>query len=112
MDLQNILRSLDGQQGLGYDLTRYLIDYFKGVEETRRLVGGEECITTVITYHEIMTGVRRLKARREETFFRRLFSMIKVLEYNVRAAEESSNIAANLPLLGGKSIPLMFLLPE
>jgi len=82
--------------------TSFLIDYFKGVEEARKLISGEKCVTTVITYHEIMTGIRRLDARREETFFRRLFSTIKVLEYDIRAAEESSKIAAKLTAIGRK----------
>lgn len=27
--------------------TSFLIDYFKGVEETRKLISGEKCATTV-----------------------------------------------------------------
>jgi len=80
--------------------TSFLIDYFRGVEETRRIVNGETCVTTVITYHEIMAGVRRLRAKKEENFFRRLFSMMRLLEYDVKAAEESSNIAAKLSAIG------------
>lgn len=43
-----------------------------------------------------------MDARREEIFFRRLFSTIKVLEYDIRAAEESSKIAAKLTAIGRK----------
>jgi predicted nucleic acid-binding protein len=47
--------------------TSFLIDYFKGVEETSKIVSGRECVTTVITYHEIMAGVRRLKVEEKKS---------------------------------------------
>jgi len=80
--------------------TSFLIDYFKGVQETKDLIGGEEVCTTVINYHEIMAGVKRIRARREESFFRRLFSRIRVLECDLKAVEESSNIAVKLAMIG------------
>jgi len=80
--------------------TSFLIDYFKGVQETRNLIAGEEVCTTVINYHEIMAGVKRIRAKREELFFRRLFSRIRVLECDLKAVEESSNIAARLAMIG------------
>jgi len=80
--------------------TSFLIDYFKGVQETRNLIAGEECCTTVINYHEIMAGVKRIRAKREESFFQRLFSRIRVLRCDLRAVEESSDIAAKLAMIG------------
>jgi len=77
-----------------------LIDYFKGVQQTRNLIAGEECCTTVINYHEIMAGVKGIRAKREELFFRRLFSRIRVLECDLKAVEESSNIAVKLAMIG------------
>ena len=67
--------------------TSFLIDYFKGVQETKDLIGGEEVCTTVINCHEIMAGVKRIRARKEELFFRRLFSRIRVLECDLKAVE-------------------------
>ena len=72
--------------------TSFLIDYFKGVQETKNLITGEEVCTTVINYHEIMAGVKRIRARREESFFRRLFSRIRVLECDLKAVEVAALI--------------------
>lgn len=83
--------------------TSFLIDYFKGVESTRRIVYGEEVATTVINYHEISAGLKRRRAKREEMFFKRFFASIPVLEYDLKAAEESSYIAAML-LAAGREV--------
>ena len=47
-----------------------------------------------------MAGVKRIRAKREELFFRRLFSRIRVLECDLKAVEESSNIAVKLAMIG------------
>ncbi|MEM3083244.1 MAG: PIN domain-containing protein, partial [Candidatus Caldarchaeum sp.] len=83
--------------------TSFLIDYFRGVEATRDIVKGQEVTTTVITYHEISTGLKNARAKREEIFFRRFFASTSILEYDLRAAEESSEIAARL-LASGKEV--------
>ncbi|GBC71194.1 tRNA(fMet)-specific endonuclease VapC [Candidatus Calditenuaceae archaeon HR02] len=83
--------------------TSFLIDYFRGVEATRDIVKDQEVSTTVITYHEISTGLKSAKAKREEIFFRGFFSSIPIFEYDLRAAEESSEIAARL-LASGKEV--------
>jgi predicted nucleic acid-binding protein len=81
--------------------TSFLIDYFKGVEETKHLVESEDDVAiTAITYHEIKTGLKRKKVKKEETFFRRFFSRIPVLDFDIKAAEESSSIAAKLLAIG------------
>jgi len=81
--------------------TSFLIDYFKGVEAVKGLVtAGEQYVTTVITFHEIMTGLKRARAKKEESFFKRILSRMTVLEFDVRAAEESSTIAAKLEAIG------------
>jgi tRNA(fMet)-specific endonuclease VapC len=80
--------------------TSFLIDYFKGVEVARGLVtADEQHVTTAITYHEIMTGLKRAHARKEESFFKRVFSQMTVLEFDEKAAEESSTIAAKLEVV-------------
>jgi len=55
--------------------TSFVIDYFRGVSTTYDLVSDEdEVAITTITYHEIMTGLKRKRSRREEKIFKRFFS--------------------------------------
>ena len=44
--------------------TSFLIDYFRGVEKTLFLVDDKDIFVTVITYHEIMTGVKRKRGEK------------------------------------------------
>lgn len=81
--------------------TSFLIDYLRGVEATYDLTDEEnEVAITAITYHEIMVGLKRKRSKREEKFFRRLFSEVKILPFDTKAAEESSSIAARLMAIG------------
>ncbi|AEA46438.1 PIN domain-containing protein [Archaeoglobus veneficus] len=81
--------------------TSFLIDYFKGVEETKHLVKSNDNVAiTTVTYHEIKTGLKRKKMKKEEMLFRRFFSRIPILDFDIRAAEESSSIAAKLLAIG------------
>ena len=79
--------------------TSTLIDFFRGVEKTREFMD-EDVTTTVISYYEILSGVKHRKARKEEQFFRRFFSEINVLDFNRKAAEEASEIMGRLLSLG------------
>ena len=81
--------------------TSFIIDYFRGVEATYDLVDeGEEVTTTTITYHEILTGLKRKRSKKEEKVFKRFFSEIRILPFDDKAAEESSSIAAKLLAIG------------
>ena len=81
--------------------TSFLIDYLRGVEATYDLTDEEnEIAITTVTYHEIMVGLKRNRSKREEKFFRRLFSEVKILPFDIKAAEESSSIAARLMAIG------------
>ncbi|WP_456369477.1 type II toxin-antitoxin system VapC family toxin, partial [Geoglobus sp.] len=81
--------------------TSYIIDYLRGVDAARDLVDdGDEIAITVITYHEIMTGLKRKKSRREEKILRRFLSEIRILPFDINAANESSSIAARLMAVG------------
>ena len=81
--------------------TSFLIDYLRGVEATYDLTDEEnEIAITTVTYHEIMVGLKRKRSKREEKFFRRLFSEVKILPFDIKAAEESSSIAARLMAIG------------
>jgi len=44
--------------------------------------------------------LKRKRSRREERFFKRFFSEVKILPFDVNAAEESSSIAARLMAIG------------
>lgn len=79
--------------------TSALIDFFRGVEKTREFMD-KDVATTVISYYEILSGVKHRKARKEEQFFRRFFSEIEVLDFDRKAAEEASEIMGRLLGLG------------
>ena len=79
--------------------TSYLIDIFKGKEGILDLIDSD-IATTTINYHEIMAGIKHKKAKREEQYFKRFFSKIDVLSYDIRAAEKSSEIYAHMLNLG------------
>jgi len=80
--------------------TSFLIDYFRGVDGTEDIIGNEEVAVTAITYHEIMAGIKRKRAKKEEKFFRRFFSNITILNFGMKEADESSSIASRLMSLG------------
>jgi len=75
--------------------TSFLIDLFKGERKTLSIVDSDVA-TTVITYHEILSGIKHKKTKKDEMFFRRFFSKIKILEFDLNAAEKSSEIMADL----------------
>ncbi|MDD5256275.1 MAG: type II toxin-antitoxin system VapC family toxin [Methanothrix soehngenii] len=79
--------------------TSALIDLFRGGEEVKGVIGGD-VTTTIINYYEIFVGIRRYRSRTEEKFFRRFFSDIRILDFNLTAAERSSEIMARLMDLG------------
>jgi tRNA(fMet)-specific endonuclease VapC len=80
--------------------TTFLIDYFRGRADLEHLVEGGTVITTTLNYHEIMTGVKRSKSKREESFFKAFFTKMDLLDFNTQAAEESSLLSATLSALG------------
>jgi predicted nucleic acid-binding protein len=70
--------------------TTFLIDYFLGRENLEHLIENDTGVTTTLNYHEIMTGVKRPKSKREESFFKTFFKKIELLDFTTQAAEESS----------------------
>lgn len=80
--------------------TSVLIDYFKGNNKSFDISENSDAVTTTITYHEIFSGIKHKKARKEEMFFRRFFSDITILDYDLKASEESSEIMARLLSIG------------
>lgn len=79
--------------------TSSLIDFFRGEEKAREFMD-DDVTTTVISYYEILSGIKHRKARKEEQFFRRFFSEIEVLDFDRKAAEEASDIMGRLLSLG------------
>ena len=79
--------------------TSFLIDFFKGKNMPLDYINSD-VTTTVITFHEIISGVKHKKAKNEEKFFRRFFSDIRVLDFDLKAAEKSSEIMASLLNIG------------
>ncbi|TAN46254.1 MAG: type II toxin-antitoxin system VapC family toxin [Candidatus Methanoperedens sp.] len=79
--------------------TSFLIDFFKGKNMLLDYINSDVA-TTVITFHEIISGVKHKKAKNEEKFFRRFFSDIKVIDFDLKAAEKSSEIMASLLNIG------------
>ncbi len=59
----------------------------------------DDVAVTTIMYHERLTGLKRSK-KKEEKFFKRFFSEVKIIPFDVKAAEESSNIAVRLMAIG------------
>ena len=99
--------------------TAYLIDFFKGKKETLgafqikeidalniALDFESDIATTVVTFHEIMSGVKHKKVKKEERYFRRFFTETPVLDFDFKAAEKSSEIMADLLNIGRPVNPL------
>jgi len=80
--------------------TSFLIDFFRGKEETLHVITDTDVATTVITYYEIFSGIFHKKAKKEEKFFRRFFSEIRILDLDMNSAEKSSEIMARLLKMG------------
>jgi len=75
--------------------TGFLIDFFKGEERTQSIVG-RDVATTVLPYHEIFTGLKHRNAEKEAKFFKDFFSKIRMYDFDLAAAEASSEIMAKL----------------
>lgn len=86
--------------------TSVIIDYFKGNNRAFGIVNDSDAVTTVITHYEILSGVKHRKARKEEAFFRRFFSDVTILDFDLRASEESGDIMAKLLSIGKVVNPL------
>jgi tRNA(fMet)-specific endonuclease VapC len=79
--------------------TSALIDLFRGSDALHKVLN-DDAASTVVTYHEIFSGIKHRRARAEEKFFRRFFSNTHILCLDIQAAERSSEIMARLLNLG------------
>jgi predicted nucleic acid-binding protein len=80
--------------------TSFLIDYFRDRELESWLPEGEKTAVTVISFYEIMAGIKRLRSQQEERFFRHFFGMVDILGVDTPSAEIASDITAKLAGLG------------
>jgi predicted nucleic acid-binding protein len=80
--------------------TSFLIDYFRDRELESWLPEGEKTAVTVITFYEIMAGIKRLRSQQEDRFFRRFFGTVDILGVDTPSAEIASDITARLTGLG------------
>ena len=79
--------------------TSALIDLFRGSEKIREFVS-DDAATTMISCYEIFAGINHRRSEREEQFFRRFFSGIEILEFDMRAAEKAGLIMGQLLIQG------------
>ncbi|MHA1247491.1 MAG: type II toxin-antitoxin system VapC family toxin [Candidatus Thorarchaeota archaeon] len=66
----------------------FLIDFFGGVETTRDMLHREHdanLVTTTISYHETMGGLKHKGGEREKRFFVRFFKEVRLLPFDERA---------------------------
>ena len=80
--------------------TSFLIDYSRNPDLVNCISGDEEPVVSVISYHEIMAGLKRLKGKRELEFFGHLFDEIMIIPFDHSAAVCSSDLASRLMLSG------------
>lgn len=79
--------------------TSALIDLFRGSEAAQRFIDND-AVTTAITYHEIFQRIKHRGSKSEDKFFRYFFTYMRVLNYDISAAEASSEIMARLKSVG------------
>lgn len=82
--------------------TSFLIDYFRDENLVDCLPQGEKPAVSVITYYEIMAGVKRLKSPKEEKFFQHFFSDVEILDFDLLSAEIAAGIGARMAASGSR----------
>ena len=56
--------------------TSFLIDYARDPNLVEYIEGEKDTVVSVISYHEIMAWLKRLRGKRELNFFREFFNFI------------------------------------
>jgi predicted nucleic acid-binding protein len=80
--------------------TSFLIDFFRDQSLQSYVPEEEKSAVTVISYYEIMSGIKRLRSKQEERFFQHFFGTVDILSVDTPSAEIASNITAKLSGLG------------
>jgi predicted nucleic acid-binding protein len=82
--------------------TSFLIDFFRNERLIAAIPDDQKPVVTVISYYEILAGVRRMRSPREEKFFTHFFSDIEILDLTLPAAEIASDIGARMASHGNR----------
>ena len=80
--------------------TSFLIDFFRDQSLQSYVPEEEKSAVTVISYFEIMAGIKRLRSKQEERFFQHFFGTVDILDVDTPSAEIASDITAKLSGLG------------
>jgi len=80
--------------------TSFLIDFFRDRTLQSYIQEGEKAVVTVISYYEIMSGIKRLRSKQEERFFQHFFGTVDILGVDTPSSEIASDITAKLAGLG------------
>jgi len=76
--------------------TSILIDYFRGVFPARDIILQTLPVISIVSVHEICTGLKFYQNEVEVTFFIELFENIEIINFGMLEAKESSSLAAQL----------------
>lgn len=74
----------------------FLIDFVRDEEYSSFIPENEIPVVSVISYYEIMSGIRRLRSKKGEAFFQRLFAEIEILDFTLPAAHHASILSARM----------------
>jgi predicted nucleic acid-binding protein len=80
--------------------TSFLIDFFRNRDLQLYVPEGMRAAVSVISYYEIMAGIKRLRSKQEERFFQHFFGTVDILGVDTPSAEIASDITAKLAGLG------------
>jgi len=76
--------------------TSILIDYFRGVSPARDIFFENLPVISIVSVHEICTGLKFYNKEIEVAFFLELFENIDIINFSMQEAKESSSLAAQL----------------
>lgn len=80
--------------------TSFLIDFFRDWNLESYVPDGKRAAVSVISYYEIMAGIKRFRSKQEERFFQHFFGTVDILGVDTPSAEIASEITAKLAGLG------------
>lgn len=80
--------------------TSFLIDFFRNGDLASAIPNDITPATTVISYYEVMSGIKRIKSPKEAQFFSHFFSDIEILPFTLPAAGIAADIGGRMALHG------------
>lgn len=76
--------------------TSFLIDFFRNEDLASAIPGDVKPATTVISYYEVMSGIKRIQSPKEAQFFSHFFSDVEVLPFTLSAAGIAADIGGRM----------------